>query len=118
MQFVLRPFCSSSCDLFAVLFSIIVTTANSVFSANITKKPAPLHKKSDAGRFSVTMLYRLFSAQLTVHIECRPSSVAHGEDDRRTTAHDIAAGIDGRNRAPHLVVHGNRVLPAEFKSFD
>jgi len=39
-------FCTPSCDLFAVLFSIIVTTANSVFSANITKKPAPLHKKA------------------------------------------------------------------------
>lgn len=36
----------------------------------------------------------LSGRELTVHILCRTPSVAHGEDDCGTAAHDVSSGIE------------------------
>ncbi len=64
------------------------------------------------------MFKRVLVLKLVVHGFCCTSSVAHGENDGGSTAHDVTACINGGDAALHLFVDGDGILAAQLQSFD
>ena len=60
----------------------------------------------------------LLSVQLLVHGCGSTASVAHGQDDGGSAAHDVTAGIDGGDGRLHVVIDGDGAFASELKSRD
>lgn len=55
---------------------------------------------------------------MLVHCSRGTTAVAHSKNHRCTTANNVATGIKERNRRLHVLVHGNGILAAKFKSLN